>query len=174
MTRAARVALVVAAFLFVALGASGAWLWWNYRPDRDQWVRVVHQVAAVALLVVGVILVIVAIVRRGRASAPGIVAAVGVLVTVGGAYVTGRLLPWDALLLHAVTTGGNVAGVRAAFGPNVGLVGINGREISPSTYETWAYAHLALSTLVLVALTMVWLRTRQPPRHDVPTDTVVA
>ena len=143
------------------LSASGAWLWWNYRPDRDQWVRVVHQVAAVGLLIVAVGLLVLAILRRqqlrrswcrrgGRR----------VLVTVGAAYVIGRLLPWDSLALHAVTTGDGLAGVGAAFGSEVAVVAIDGRAVSPATYEAWAYAHLALSALVVLALVMVGLRSR--------------
>ena len=103
----------------------------------------------------------VAILRRGRAGAPGVVAAVGVLVTVGGAYVTGRLLPWDQLALWAVTVGHDVGGgVRMVMHDEVKFVLIDGREISPSTYEFWAYAHLGLTALVLVALVLVWFRAR--------------
>ncbi len=160
MTRATRVALALAAFLFVVLGASGAWLWWNYRPDRDQWVRAVHQVAAVGMLIVAVGLLVLAILRRRQLRLPGVVAAVGVFVTVGAAYVTGRLLPWDGLALHAVTAGDDLAGVGAAFGPEVAVVAIDGRAVSSTTYEAWAYAHLALSALVVLALVMVWLRSR--------------
>jgi quinol-cytochrome oxidoreductase complex cytochrome b subunit len=162
LTRAARVALALAAFLFVVLGASGAWLWWNYRPDRDQWVRVVHQVAAVGLLVVAAGLLVLAILRRRQFSLPGVVAAVGVFVTVGAAYVIGRLLPWGSLALRAVTAGDDLAGVGAAFGSDVAVVAIDGRAVSSSTYEAWAYTHLALSALVVLALVMVWLRSHNP------------
>ena len=46
MTRATRAGVALAGFLLAVLGVSGAWLWWNYRPDRDQWIRTVHQVTA--------------------------------------------------------------------------------------------------------------------------------
>lgn len=158
MTRATRVGVALAGFLLVVLGASGAWLWWNYRPDRDQWVRTVHQVAAMALLVIAIALVVFAIVRRASAGAAGIVASIGVFVTVGAAYVLGRLLAWDALGLHAVVR--DVSGVDGALGSAVFVVAIDGREVSPSTYEVWAYSHLGLSVLVVLALVMVWLRSR--------------
>jgi len=159
LTRVTRAAVALAGLLLVALAASGAWLWWNYRPDRDGWIRVVHQVAAIALLAVAIALVVLAIMRRARTGAAGIVAAVGVFVTTGAAYVLGRLLPWDGLALHAVVD--DVSGVADALGSTVVVVGIDGRQVSPSTYEAWAYAHLALSVLVVLALVMVWLRARE-------------
>ncbi len=158
MTRATRVGVALAGLLLAVLAASGAWLWWNYRPDRDQWIRTVHQVAAIAMLVVAVALLVLANARRTRVGASGIVAAVGVFVTTGAAYVLGRLLAWDGLGLHAVVKG--VAGVDGALDPSVFVIGIDGRQVSPSTYEVWAWSHLGLSALVVLALVMVWLRTR--------------
>ena len=158
MTRATRAGLALAGFLLVVLGASGAWLWWNYRPDRDQWIRTVHQVAAVAMLVVAVALLVLAIVRRARVGASGIVAAVGVFVTIGAAYVLGRLLAWDSLALHAVVS--DVAGVAGALDPSVAVIAIEGRQVSRSTYEVWAWSHVGLSVLAVLALVMVWLRAR--------------
>ena len=164
MTRPTRVGLALAAFLLVVLTASGAWLWWNYRPDVDQWVRVVHQVAAVALLVVAVGLLVVAILRRRQLRAPGVVAAIGVFVTVGAAYVLGRLLAWDQLALWAVTVGDNATtGVAAASQDSVKYVIVDGRIVSSSTFEWWSYLHLVLALLGVAALLMVWLRTRERP-----------
>jgi hypothetical protein len=158
LTRATRVGVALAGFLLAVLAASGAWLWWNYRPNRDEWIRTVHQVAAIAILLVAVALLVLAIVRRTRLGASGIVAAVGIFVTTGAAYVLGRLLAWDGLALHAVVT--DVAGVAGALDPSVAVVAIDGRQVSPSTYEVWAWSHLALTALVVLALVMVWLRTR--------------
>lgn len=161
MTRATRVGVALAGLLLVVLGASGAWLWWNYRPDRDQWIRTVHQVASVVLLVVAVALVVLAIVRRASAGARGIVAAVGVLVTVGGAYVIGRLLPWDQLALSAVIAPKDFPyGIDVTFDDRVKYILLRSREVSASTYHWWAVAHLVLSALVVLALVMVWLRGR--------------
>jgi hypothetical protein len=158
LTRATRVGVALAGFRLVVLGVSGAWLWWNYRPDQDQWIRTVHQVTAIALLVVALALVVIAILRRARTGASGIVAAAGVFVTVGAAYVLGRLLAWDALGLHSAVH--DVAGVAGALGSAVVVVSIDGRQVTPSTYETWAYAHLVLSGLAVLALVMVWLRCK--------------
>jgi hypothetical protein len=157
LTRATRIGVALAGVSLVALVASGAWLWWNYRPDHDQWVRVVHQVAAVALLVVAVALVILSILRRRRTGVPGVVAAIGVLVAVGAAYVLGRLLPWDHLLLHRVTI--DAHGVTAGFPSDAIAVVVDGQGVAPSTYQAWSYAHLALGVLVAAALVMVWLRS---------------
>ena len=161
MTRATRAGIALAGVLLVVLSVSGAWLWWNYRPDQDEWIRVVHQISAVALLVVAVALMIVAIVRRGRSGAPGVVAGAAVLVTVGGAYVLGRLLPWDQLALGAVTTARDSdLGVALTFSSDVKYVLIDGRQISAGTYQWWAILHVALSALVVLALVLLWLRSR--------------
>lgn len=160
MTRATRIGVALAGPLFVALAVSGAWLWWNYTPNRGQWIRDVHRVAAVALLVVAVGLVILAVVRRSRAGARGIIAAVGVLASVGGAYVVGRLLPWDQVALWAVTTRRDMRlGVDLTFDDQIKFLIVRSRVVSVSAYHRWAYAHLALAALAIVALVMVWLRS---------------
>jgi hypothetical protein len=79
-------------------------------------------------------------------------------VTVGAAYVLGRLLAWDALGLHTAVR--DVAGVDGALSSAVLVVSIDGREVTPSTYQTWAYSHLVLSGLAVLALVMVWLRCK--------------
>lgn len=161
MTRVTRVGVALAGFLLVVLGASGAWLWWNYRPGHDQWIRTVHQVAAIAMLVVALALVVLAIVRRASAGAAGIVASAGVLVTTGAAYVIGRLLPWDQLALWAVVGGKNFPlGAAATFDDRVKFVIVRGREVAASTYHWWVIAHVVLGALVVLALVMVWLRAR--------------
>lgn len=161
MTRATRIGVALAAALLVALIASGAWLWWNYVPGSDAWMRVVHRVAAVALLVVAVALVVLAILRRAAAGARGIVAAVGVLASVGAAYVVGRLLPWDQVALWAVTTKREMRrGVDLTFDDRIKYLIVRGREVAVDSYHRWAYAHLVLGALVVVALVMVWLRAR--------------
>jgi len=162
LTRATRVGVALAGLLLVVLGASGAWLWWNYRPDRDQWIRTVHQVTAIALLVVAVALVVLAIVRRTSTGAPGIVASIGVLVTVGAAYVIGRLLPWDQLVLSAVVAPKEFSyGVDVTFDDRVKFILLRSREVSASTYQWWAITHVVLSVLLVLALVMVWLRARE-------------
>ena len=175
MTRATRIGVALAGFLLAVLAASGAWLWWNYRPDRDPWIQVVHQVAAAVLLVVAVALVVVAILRRARIGASGVVAALGVLVTTGGAYVVGRLLPWDQLALWAVLDRHSFPlGVAATFDDRVKFILLGSREVSASTYHWWAIAHLSLAALVVVALVLVWWRgadravSRRPPTPPPP------
>jgi hypothetical protein len=177
VTRATRVGVALAGLLLVALAASGAWLWWKYRPDHDQWIRTVHLGAAIALLVVAVVLVVMAIARRARTGGAGIVAAVGVLFTVGGAYVTGRLLPWDQLALGTVTSARDIGGVQSTFDEDVRFMIVRAREVATSTYHWWAVAHLALSALVVLALVLVWWRTgeravsrRLPPPPPPPAD----
>jgi uncharacterized membrane protein YgdD (TMEM256/DUF423 family) len=162
LTRATRVGVALAGLLLVVLGASGAWLWWNYRPDRDEWIRTTHQITALALLVVAVALVVLAIVRRASSGAAGIVASIGVLVTTGAAYVIGRLLPWDQLALSAVIAPKDFPyGVDVTFDDRVKFILLRSREVSPSTYHWWAIAHLVLSVFVVLALVMVWLRAQE-------------
>jgi quinol-cytochrome oxidoreductase complex cytochrome b subunit len=147
--------------LFAVLAATGAWLWWNYLPGRDEWIRDVHQIAAVALLVVAVALVVLVILQRVRTRASGVIASAGLLFSVGATYVIGRLLPWDQMALWAVVAGRDLPrGVAATFDDRVKFLILGTHEVSPSTYHWWAYAHLVLSALVVVALVMVWLRAR--------------
>jgi hypothetical protein len=161
LTRTTRAGLVLAGVLLAALVASGAWLWWNYRPDRDQWIRTTHQAAAIALLAVAVGLVVLAILRRARTGGAGVVAAVGVLLTTGGAYVLGRLLPYDQLAFSAVIDRNASLGVARVFSGSVKFVVLGDRLVSPSTYRWWAIAHLVLSVLAVVALGLLWLRSRE-------------
>ena len=115
-----------------------------------------HQVAAVALLAVAVVLVVLAIVRRARAGAAGIVAAIGVFVTVGATYVLGRLLAWDQLALWAVVDRDHFPlGAAATFDDRVRYIIVRGREVAASTYHGWAIVHLVLSVLAVLALVMV-------------------
>ena len=164
MTRATRAGVALAGFLLAVLAASGAWLWWNYRPDRDQWIRTVHEVGAFALLAVALFVCIAAVLRRARSGAAGVVAGVGVLVTVGAAFVLGRLLAWDALALQTVVR--NLSGVAGALNSAVFLILVDGRTVEPSTYETWAWLHLGVSALVVVAFVMAWPRMRPSSAYE--------
>jgi quinol-cytochrome oxidoreductase complex cytochrome b subunit len=161
---AARILIGVTALLLVVLFGSGAWLWFEYHPGPSATLRVVHQVASIALVVVAAGLLFVAIARRLALRAAGIIAAVGVLLTTLAAVVTGRLLPWDQLALSAVSTGDDIdRGVRAVADSRVVFVLLDGREITPSTYQFWAYAHLALGLLVIATIVLAWMRTRGLP-----------
>jgi quinol-cytochrome oxidoreductase complex cytochrome b subunit len=173
---AARVLVVLATLTMVVLAASGAWLWFEYHPGPSHTIRVVHQIATIVLVVLAVGLLFVAIARRLALKLAGIVAAVGVLVTALAAVVTGRLLPWDQLALNAVSTGDDIdRGVRAVADSRVVFVLLDGREITPSTYQFWAYAHLALGLLVVATLVLAWMRTREPPgQPEVATRPAVA
>jgi hypothetical protein len=169
VTRATRIGVALAALLLVVLGASGAWLWWNYRPDRDQWVRTVHEITAIALLVVAVALVVVAILRRARAGASGVVAALGVFATVGASYVTGRLLPWDQFALWAVIAGDDVQyGVAGTFDERLKYVIVRSREVSVDTYHFWAISHVVFGVLVALTIVLVWWRTTRDVSRPAP------
>jgi quinol-cytochrome oxidoreductase complex cytochrome b subunit len=156
---AVRVCLGLLAVAFVALVATGAWLWFRYQPGVG-WIGDVHRVAAIVFVTIAVVVVVLAIVRRLRDHARGPLACSAVLVAGVAAAVTGRLLPWDSLALWAVTAGNKLTGVSAAFDSSVLVVGIDGREVTPSTYEFWAYAHLGVAVLVAAALVLAWSRTR--------------
>jgi quinol-cytochrome oxidoreductase complex cytochrome b subunit len=169
LTRTTRVGVALAGFLLVVLGASGAWLWWNYRPDRDEWIRTTHQVAAVALLVVAVALVVLAILRRARTDATGIVAALGALATVGASYVTGRLLPWDQFALWAVVAGKDIQyGVAGTFDHRLKFLIVRSREVSVGAYQFWAISHVVLGALVALTIVLVWWRTKREASPEPP------
>jgi heme A synthase len=154
--------VTIGAALSAVLAASGAWLWWNYRPDRDDWIRTTHEVAAISLLVVAVLLVVVAILRRARTGASGVVAAVGVFATVGASYVTGRLLPWDQLALWAVVAGKDIQyGVAGTFDDRLRYLIVRSREVSIDSYHFWAISHVVLAVLVVATLVLLWWRTRR-------------
>jgi quinol-cytochrome oxidoreductase complex cytochrome b subunit len=157
-----RVLGVALLLLVVALVASGAWLWFRYTPDSN-WISETHRIAARALIAVAAIAVSVAIVDRVRGVAHGVVASLALFGGVVGAALTGSLVSWDQLALWAVPTGGvgNLTGVGAASADQVKYVIAGGRELSPSSYEHWSYAHLGLAGLVVVALVLLWLRTRE-------------
>ncbi len=161
---AARVLLVLAALALLVLVASGAWLWFEYHPGPSHALRVVHQVASIAIVVLAAGLLFVSIARRLALKVAGIFAAVGVLMTTLAAVLTGRLLPWDQLALDAVSSGEDIdRGVQAVADSRVVYVLLDGREITPSTYQFWAYAHLALGLLLVATILLAWMRTRVPP-----------
>jgi quinol-cytochrome oxidoreductase complex cytochrome b subunit len=162
MRTAVRACLGLLVLAFVALVATGAWLWFRYRPGVG-WIGDVHLGAAIAFVVIAVVVVVLTIIRRVREDVRGSLAAVALFVAAVAAAAVGRLLPWDSLAIRAVTTGNDVHGVGAAFSSSILLVGVDGRTVSPSTYEVSAYAHLSLAVLVGVALVLVWLRARAEP-----------
>jgi quinol-cytochrome oxidoreductase complex cytochrome b subunit len=167
---AVRACLGLLAISFVVLTATGAWLWFRYQPAVG-WIGDVHRAAAIAFVVIAVVAVVLTIIRRVRDDARGPLASVAVLVAAVATAVVGKLLLWDQLALNAVTVGSGTAGARAAFGPAVKFIIIDGREVAPSTFEFWAYAHLGLAVLVAGALVLFWLRTKE--RRQVPEDTTV-
>jgi hypothetical protein len=163
---ARRVLAVAIVLVVVALVATGAWLWFRYTPASN-WISETHRIAAWALMGLAAIAVLVAIVDRLHGVAHGVVASLALFGGVVGAALTGSLVSWDQLALGAVTTGaGDLEGVGAAHGDQVKYVIAGGRELSPSTYEKWSYAHLGLAGLVLVALALLWLRTRSSTRPE--------
>ena len=163
---ARRVLAVAIVLLVVALAATGAWLWFRYTPASN-WISETHRIAAWALLGLAAVAVLVAIVDRVHGVAHGVVASLALFGGVVGAALTGSLVSWDQLALSVSTSGpGALEGVGAAHGDQVKYVVAGGRQLSPSTYEKWSYAHLGLAGLVLLALVLLWLRTRSSTRPE--------
>jgi len=161
------------AIALVVLAATGAWLWFEYRPEAvaafsrlagrqdHQWVREAHRWTSLAAAALAVCTFVVVLAARIHARTKGIVASLSVVVTVGAALFTGTLLPWDQLALGAVTVGNDLSGAQAVFGANVKFVIVDGRQISRSTYRFWAITHVVLGLLVGGAVVLAWLRTRE-------------
>jgi quinol-cytochrome oxidoreductase complex cytochrome b subunit len=168
---------VLLGLTLVVLVVSGAWLWFNYRPEAAQqwaditgtpagtstWLRDVHRYTADASFVLALLTLVLLLASRVGAGRRGVVAGVGVLLTALAASITGDLLPWDQVALWAVTVGSNtMKGMRPAFDSRVKYVLIDGHEVSLSTYRFWAITHVVLGVLVAVAALLAWLRTREP------------
>ena len=150
--RTQRILLRTVVALAVVLAVTGVWLSFFYRPDAAQawsdldlapgsvdWPRLLHQAAAVLIILVAVALLVVGVVvRRGWRPAGALLG-----LTLALAY-TGLLLPWDQLALWAVTVGENFRGMwSAAFDDDVRFVLINGFEISQTTLRLWLLVHSA-------------------------------
>ena len=167
--------LALLAIALVVLVATGAWLWFNYRPTaeaawptvrhlvraRSSWVRSVHRVASSLAVVLALACFVLLSGRRLRAGQRGVVAGLALAVTALATSFTGYLLPWDQLALWAVTVGTNIKGAQAIFDARIKYILIGSREVSVSTYRFWAIAHVVLGLLVAAAAVLAWLRTRE-------------
>jgi quinol-cytochrome oxidoreductase complex cytochrome b subunit len=166
------------AVVLVVLAVSGVWLWFRYLPTaaaawpmlrsphtRATWsngMRTTHRVASIVTLNLAIAALILCIGRRIRTGNRGVVAGIGVVVTALAASFTGYLLPWDQLALWAVTVGSNLRGIQPMFDARVKYILIGSNEVSLSTYRFWAISHVVLGALVVVAVLLAWLRTREP------------
>jgi quinol-cytochrome oxidoreductase complex cytochrome b subunit len=177
---AIRVCLALLGVTIAVLAATGIWLWFRYVPTAargwphpaggstsESWVQVTHRVASWIAIALGVVTLVLLIGRRVASGGRGIVAGLGLGVTVAAASFTGFHLAWDQLALWAVTVGNDMRGVQAIFDARVKYVLLGSREVSPGTYRFWAIAHVVFGVLVCVALVLAWLRTR-PDRPAVP------
>ena len=172
---ATRVVLVVLAVLLGVLAATGAWLWFRYRPTaasawpgltgspaRDEgWIRITHRLAAQLALTLALAALVLMVVRRVRDHVRGAVAGIALLVTTAAASFTGYLLPWDQLALWSVTVGADFRGVQSTFRSEVKYILLGSREVSTGTYRFWAITHVVLGVLVAVGVLLVWLRGRE-------------
>ncbi len=130
--------------------------------------RDVHRFAALIFVLLGVgagiLAVVIAVLRRRLA--PGLSGAAFVVVALA-ASVSGGLLVWDQVALRAVTVGVGYKGyTRIISGHSVRSIIIDGKEMSPSAFRAWFFAHVAVIPLVLtaVALVLLWTTRRRPRR----------
>jgi quinol-cytochrome oxidoreductase complex cytochrome b subunit len=184
LQRAQRVAVLVLAFLFLVLLASGLWLVFGYQPSgsfagarAESWVRVTHRVASfvfgfAALITFG-ISIAVSYERRLRAGVPAWVVGFVLLLGAGTAAISGYLLPWDALALPPVRANSEIRGYGFLFGhPDVKFVLIGSIEVAVSTLRRWFLFHAAVFPLALLVvggvLWAVTRRTRLRPPESAP------
>ena len=157
----------------VVLAATGAYLFFEYRPTASaawadifgadptevQGWRVVHRGASFAAvataMAAGVLMVAAAVRSAGRWALAGSVVAV----VVAGSF-TGYLLPWDQLALWAVTVGTDVGGYELLWTDDVRFVLLGGVEVGTSTLRWWMVVHLVLGTAALVLPVLGWRRIR--------------
>lgn len=164
------------------LAVTGAYLAVAYRPTATQaWgpgagpaaggglpdvLRAVHRwVALVTVFPTAPLLVAVVVAgawrgaRRPGGPARPIVAAVGIAAVVVVGALSGYLLPWDQLALHAVTIGSGVAGYRPLFDGSVAFVLIRGVEVDPGAVRQAFLLHAVAIPVSLGALAALgWAR----------------
>jgi len=174
LQRVQRVAVVVLAFLFLVLLASGLWLIFRYQPSGsfeaarpESWLRVTHRVASIifvgaALLTFG-ISIAVSYERRLGPGVPAWVVGFVLLLGAGTAAISGYLLPWDQLALAAVRKNAEIRGFGFLFGhPDVKFVLIGSIEVGVSTVRRWFFFHSAVFPVALVVLgALLWGVTRR-------------
>ena len=165
--------LVTLAALGALLLATGLWLTFRYVPGPGRaWTvsaaHEVHRFAGYAFSVVAVLLAVDLALgadgRHVRRAWTRIAATVVLVVAVGVALVSGPKLAWTQLALWAVTVGDDLRGV---FHTQVKYVLVDGTELSLSSFHRWAWIHILVVPLVIVASALVLTkRTWREPRDD--------
>jgi len=178
LQRAQRVAVLVLAFLFVVLLASGLWLTFRYQPSGtfkaahpESWVRVTHRMASIILVIAALltfgISIAVSYERRLRAGVPAWVVGLVLLLGAVTASISGYLLPWDQLALTAVKANVSIRGFGFLFGDSdVRFALIGSVEVALSTLRQWFLFHAALFPVALLVLGgVLWSVTRRRRLH---------
>jgi hypothetical protein len=186
-TAARRAVLTLLAVGVVALGVSGVCLTWTYAPGPTgpELARDVHRVSAVLTTILLALLTALLIAERirhrmttRRVAAPPwrwLTASVGGVAAATAGLLTGPRLAWDQLALWAVTVVDppDYRGLRGPWG-DIRFVIVDGREVSPGSYKTWAIVHVVVLPLLVLLLAAVIAGRRSVGWHRLPRKRVVA
>ena len=170
------------AALGVVLLATGLWLTFRYAPGPGRaWTvsagRQIHRFAGYAFAVVAVLVAVDLALRvagrHARRAWTRLAASVVLVVAVGVALVSGPKLAWNQLALQGVTVGTSLRGVFQSDA--VKFVLVDGGELSLSSFHRWAWVHILVVPLVIVASAVVLMqRTRRNTRNDAAEDVATA
>src|SRR6184192_1928487 len=155
-------------FLFILLTVTGIFLMFFYRPTVTEayanvqaletavtfgsLVRNMHRWAA-HLMVLSVFLHMARVFYHGAYKSPRefnwVIGIILLTLTLLLSF-TGYLLPWDQLVLWAVTVGTNMMGYTPVFGSQVKFVLLGGVEIGPNTLLRWYVLHVLFVPFITV------------------------
>lgn len=103
--------------------------------------------------------------RHARRAWTRVGASVVLVAAVGVALVSGPKLAWSQLALWAVTRGDQIRGIFQSY--EVRYVLADGGELSQSSFHRWAWIHILVVPLVIVAsAVLLWRRARPEPGDD--------
>ena len=178
LARARSIVLTVLTVVVAVLVATGIALYFLYQPPaiegspgpatgEDLSVRLAHGLQGLHLvaawLAVPTALAAAAVLalRAGAAARrwTGPALGAGLVVTTVGAFLTGRLLPWDLLALRTPTLDSPMRGYTLLFDPSVRFVIGHGVESSRATVQVWLAIHaLVLGAAAIGLVALAWRR----------------
>lgn len=153
----------VVALVWIALAVTGGLLFFLFEPTGlavtdtglepmtfAGWLQDGHLFLGVAAVGLTVITAIVALVgSAGRRTA--VVIALAALLAIA-AFITGLLLPFEAIAFWSITTGTDARGFLTLWDEDVRFLIMGGVEVGPSTLRRWLITHLVVAAAIPVLL----------------------